>query len=662
MHKNFPRLLVISTLLLSALLSVSVAFVACVDRDRETFPTARSAIVVLDVPEHADLWRMVQTSADATHSNTYRVQLDPDSAGGRLVRAAVGNRESFDSVFRQGRHRAFADGQTSTLVRSSSTERGLYFSTMSRVQAEDLVRSMREAGVEVRLDSAGWDVSLAFTATRPGLVIGLVSTLFALLLLGQTRGLLVARHVALREVVGRRALARDLCGVLATAGGVAVVVGVMVATVSATPLVGGQMMPFLVISETLFLICAVVFASGIMTGSAVRAADRMRAAFSGWRPWQKAGLVRWAAQVAAVASVAFASVPIVSTVDLLDEYARSSPLVARCAACVPPLLSGTLRPEDIDAAAPRFTAMVNELDAADGLLLARHPSDPAPVSYAPETGNSVIVNSAFLQRFGSTGMPAGVDDTRDHPGAWSIFVPEGAAPSTGPLVDEWKAWFAFQREVDPDLVEADAPTVRTYEPQEVFDLGGETSATPLFAAAPVVVVVDARARLLSGDFYTAAASSGQLLIDTPDPRAAVERFGLSAVVGSFVPLVDVLASDRAVVVTSLLVNVAAGLLAVIGLITAVTLRICAYRWRSADRLRQSMVLGASFLSAHRSFIIPEAAAVIAVVGLTGVGSRLMITDPSGAEVIAALVAVTVGVLAIIIAVRPHNENGRRHGQ
>lgn len=662
MHKNFPRLLVISTLLLSALLSVSVAFVACVDRDRETFPTARSAIVVLDVPDHVDVWRMVETSAEVTHSNAYRVQLDPDSAGGRLVRAAVGNREAFDSVFRDGRHRAFADGQTSTLVSSSSTGRGLYFSTMSRVQAEDLVRSMREAGVEVRFDGAGWDTSLAFTATRPGVVIGLVSTLFALLLLGQTRGLLVARPVALREVFGRRAFARDFFGVLAAAGGVAVVVGMVVATISATPLVGGQVMPFLVISETLFLICAVVFASGVMTGSAVRAADRMRAAFSGWRPWQKAGLVRWAAQVAAIASVAFASVPIVSTVDLLDEYARSSPLVARCDACVPPLLSGTLRPEDIEAAAPRFAAMVNELDAADGILLARHPSDPMRGSSAPETGNSVIVNSALLQRFVPTGMPAGVEDTRNRPGAWTIFVPDGAAPSTGPLIDEWKAWFTFQREVDPDLVEADAPTVRTYEPQEVFDLGGETSATPLFADAPVVVVVDARARLLSGDFYTSAASSGQLLIDTPDPRTVVERFGLSAVVGSFVPLVDVLASNKAVVVTSLLVNVAAGLLAVIGLITAVTLRVCAYRWRSADRLRQSMVLGESFLSAHRSLIIQEAAAVIAVIGLTGLGSRLMSTDPAEAELIAALVAVTVGVLAIIIAVRPHKENGRRHGR
>ena len=86
--------LVLMAMTFSAAVAIALALLATLDRSEQTFPTARTVVVVLDVPEDVDFARLLREQAVQDHIDFYRVQADPDRVGRRLdARDEVRRRE-----------------------------------------------------------------------------------------------------------------------------------------------------------------------------------------------------------------------------------------------------------------------------------------------------------------------------------------------------------------------------------------------------------------------------------------------------------------------------------------------------------------------------------------------------------------------------------------
>lgn len=648
MRSDRSTLLTVAAMSLAACIAVAVALLATLDRSDQTFPTARTAVVVLDVPEGVDLQRLLRVRAVHDHVDFYRVQSDPEHVGRRNVAAVIGDRVAAARVFdRDGRYRGGAVEQPTVLVRAHRSERGVYFSTMSVEQASAFVSELRSAGVEARVDPAGWWTAITFTVGRPGVGLAIGASGVAVALLGRLRGVSVARRLAVAEVLGvprvRRAETARVLGVQS----VVALAAAVAASVLASAAVGPRFPAVLVIAGTVHSAQAGLFLVAMVSAWRGSGATRMRAAWSSWRPWGRVALPTAALRVAAVVSIALAVGPLADSVVLLGQYHRAAETRIDCADCTTPLLSGTLRPDEIEAAAPAFERLFRTVD--DGRsVLASHPVVPVEQSVEPDVGNTLVVNREYLRRVGQPFSDPWPGRSTVDAGQWALFVPTDSGVPVDVVLERWRAWFAFQREIDPTLAEPGEPSVLEYSPQEVFTFGAATDEAPLFADAPVVAVVPAAARLLSGDFLTAAASNGQFLVDAADPRRLVASAGLQDVVGPLHRWQDVLGSHREDLLRTALTEAVAAAVASAVTVMAVSVRLRAFRWSDTARVREAVRLGVHPVRVHARMLLAEglvvaATVVVAATAAEGLGIGTLPTV-SAAAVVACGTTVAVWVL------------------
>jgi hypothetical protein len=655
MRSDRSSWLVLAAMCLAAGVAIAFALLATLDRSSETFPTARTAVVVLDVPPGVDFERLLRERAAQDHVDFYRVQTDPEHVGRRIVAPVIGDRSAFDRVFRDGRYRGGAAEQTSVLSDTLPSARGVYFSTASAAQASAFVTDLRSAGVDARVDPAGWRTVVTFTAGRPGVPLALGASAVAVAMLGRLRGVTSARRLGVAEVLGvprarRSEITRVLQGQTVVALGAAVA-GSAVAVVT----VGARVPAVLAIAGCVYGAQAALFLGAMTTGWSRDQATRMRAGWSSWRPRSGTVLSTSVLRTAAVVSIALTAGPIVDSVALLEQYHRAAAGQVDCSHCTTPLLSGTLQPDEIEAAAPAFARLFRTVD--DGRsVLASHPVVPIEQSVAPDVGNTLVVNREYLDRVGQSFPDPWPGRTTVDPGEWAVFVPTNGVLPSEAVVDQWRAWFAFQREIDPTLVEPREPVVVEYSPRSVFTFGAATEDAPLFADAPVVAVVSAASGLLSGDFLTAAASNGQFLLDVDEPERLVRSAGLAGVVGSLYRWPAVSEAHRSGIVRTALAEAIAAALALAVTAMAVSLRAGALRWSDLARRREAAGLGIDPLRVHARTLVAEGvvtvASVVAAVGAAqGIGAAM-----APALVTAAVVAVASSV-AVWAVVRRSGDEG-----
>ncbi|GAA1493006.1 hypothetical protein [Curtobacterium herbarum] len=634
---------VLVAMVFSAAVAIAFALLATLDRSEQTFPTAHTALVVLDVPADVDLPRLLRERAEQDRIDFYRVQSDPDQAGRRIVHAVVGNPAAFARVFHDGMYRGGVAEQPVALGQGNTSTRGVYFSTASSAQASAFVSELRSVGVDARVEPAGWWTAVVFTIGRPGIGLALGASIVAAVMLGRLCGRSAARRLGVAEVLGVRRVrsseaARTLrCQIVvastATAAGSAV----------ALALVGSQLPAVLAIAACVYWAHAVLFLGAMATGWPRTAAARMRAGRSAWRPRGRTALATSVLRVAAVTSVALAAGPLVDRVALLDQYRLAGETRIGCSHCTQPLLSGTLHPDEIEAAAPAFARLFRAVD--DGRsVLASHPVAPVAHSVVPDVGNTLVVNREYLDRVQPALPDPWPSRTSVGPGEWALVVPEDGPPRAT-VIAQWREWFAFQREIDPTIVEPRAPVVVEYAPRSVFTFGAATDEAPLFADAPVIAVVPAASELLSGDFLTAAASNGQLLLDVDDPEQVVRSAGLTDVVGSMHRWPAVSAAHRSALVRTALAEAIAAALVLAVIVMAASIRASALRWTDRTRVREATGLGIGLLRTHARTLVAEGGVLVASVAVA-VGAALAL----GAPWVPALVAASVIAWATSIAV------------
>jgi hypothetical protein len=605
---------------LAACIAVAVALLATLDRSEETFPTARTAVVVLDVPPHLDLGRLLRDRAVHDHVDFFRVQADPVHAGRRIVDPVVGDRATFDRVFRDGRYRGGPAEQTVVLRRTHTSDRGVYFSTMSSPQASAFVAELRSVGVDARAEAAGWWTAMAFTLGRPGTGLALGASLVAVALLGRLRGVTAARRLAVTEILGVPcSRSREAAGVLR--GQATVALGAAIAgSAVALAAVGGQVPAVLVIAGGVYSVHAGLFLVAMASGWHRDGTTRMRAGWSAWRPWGRSAVSASVIRVAAIVSVALAAGPLADSGALLAQYQRVSETLVDCADCTTPLLSGTLQPDEIEAAAPAFARLFRAVD--DGRsVLASHPIVPIDESIEPDVGNTLVVNREYLERVGQPFSDPWPGRTTVGPGEWAVFVPTDDVPATTIIADTWRAWFGFQREIDRTLAEPREPVVLEYSPRSVFDFGAATDEAPLFAEAPVIAVVPASSELLSGDFLTAAASNGQFLLDVDDPERLIASVGLADIVGSFHRWPDEMEAHLNSIIRSTVAEAIAAVVALTVIGTAVFVQVEALRWKDTARVRDAVRLGLGSFRVHGRLLMVEGVLAVVSVVVAGGAAR-----------------------------------------
>lgn len=628
----------------SAAVAIALALLATLDRSEQTFPTARTAVIVLDVPRDLDFAQLLRERADQDRIDFYRVQADPVRVGRRIVDAVVGDPSAFARVFGDGEYRGGVAEQPVALSQRHTSTRGVYFSTASSEQAAAFVSELRSVGVDARVEPAGWGTAVLFTVGRPGVGLAVCASGVALVMLGRLCGRSAARPLGVAEVLGVPRLRSSEAARALRCQIVVALTATAAGSAAALVLVGSQLPAVLMIAACVYWTYAALFLGAMATGWPRTAAQRMRAGRSAWRPRGPTALATSVLRIAAVTSVALAVGPLMDRVALLDQYRLAGETRIDCSQCTTPLLSGTLHPDEIESAAPAFARLFRTVD--DGRsVLSSHPVVPVRHSVEPDVGNTLVVNREYLDRVQAALPEPWPGRMTTGPGEWALFVPADGAPPAATVIDQWREWFAFQRELDPTLAEPRVPVVAEYTPRSVFTFGAATDEAPLFADAPVIAVVPAASELLSGDFLTAAASNGQLLLDVDDPHQVVHAAGLADVVGSVHRWPAVSAAHRSALVrTALAEAIAAALaLAVIGL--AASTRARALRWADRTRVSEATGLGISLVRTHARTAVAEGGVLVASVGVA-VGAALAL----GAAWAPALVAASVIACATSIAV------------
>lgn len=606
--------LVLMAMTFSAAVAIALALLATLDRSEQTFPTARTVVVVLDVPEDVDFARLLREQADQDHIDFYRVQADPDRVGRRLVHAVVGDPGAFTRVFRDGEYRGGVAEQPVVLSERETSTRGVYFSTASSDQASAFVAELRSAGVDARNEPAGWWTAIVFTIGRPGVGVALGASGVAVMMLGRLCGRSAARRLGVAEVLGvprtryaetARALRCQIVVALAAAAA---------GSAAALVLVGSQLPAVLAVAACAYWTSAGLFLGAMATGWPRTAAERLRAGGSAWRPRGSTALATSVLRITAVTSVALVAGPLVDRVVLLDQYRLAGETRLDCSQCVTPLLSGTLLPDEIESAAPAFARLYRTVD--DGRsVLASHPVMPVGRGVEPDVGNTLVVNREYLDRVQPALPEPWPGRTSTRSGEWALFVPERGVPSTAGVVEQWREWFTFQREVDPTLAVPRAPVVIEYAPRSVFTFGAATDEAPLFADAPAIAVVPAASELLSGDFLTAAASNGQLLLDVDDPEQVIRAAGLADAVGSLHRWPAVTAAHRSALMRTALAEAIAVALVLAVIAMAVSTRAQTLRCSDAMRVREATALGLRPLRVHARTLVAECGVLVTSVGV-----------------------------------------------
>jgi hypothetical protein len=640
---------------LAACIAVAVALLAALDRSDETFPTARTAVVVLDVPQDVHFERLLRDRAVRDHVDFFRVQADPARVGRRIVEPVIGDRAAFDRVFRDGRYRGGPAEQAVALRETHTSDRGVYFSTMSSAQAAAFVTELRRVGVDARAEAAGWWTTIVFTAGRPGVGLAVGASAVAVALLGRLRGVSAARCIGASEILGVPRLRRAETSRVVAGQAVVALCAAVGGSVLASACVGAQLPDVLAIAGCVYTVHAGLFLVMVTLGWRGDGPTRMRPGWGAWRPWGRVSVSSSVLRVAAVVSIALAVGPLVESVALLAEHHRAGAMQIGCVGCRTPLLSGTLRPDEIEAAAPAFARLYRTVD--DGRsVLASHPVVPIDQSVAPDVGNTLVVNREYLRLVGEPFADPWPGRTTVEPGEWAVFVPTADVPRTETVTEMWREWFAFQREIDPTLAAPRAPVVHQYRPQPVFTFGAATDDAPLFADAPVVVVIPAASDLLSGDFLTAAASNGQFLLDVDDPQRLVASTGLAHVVGSLRSWPAETAAHRTSIIRTAAGEAGAASVAFVAVGMGVVVRVMALRWSDTQRVREATRLGIGPLRVHARLLLVEGVVVLVSVAAAPGVAHAAGSAPTPALTAALVVAGTTSI-AVWTAVRKAGRDG-----
>ncbi|WP_336088127.1 hypothetical protein [Nocardia sp. SSK8] len=293
-----------------------------------------------------------------------------------------------------------------------------------------------------------------------------------------------------------------------------------------------------------------------------------------------------------------------------------------------------------------FRTMFADLERENAAFLAvSHDLRPAADIRLDDKPSDLIVDNNFLstdcvhESTGTCVRGTPLGDLEMH-----LLIPENRRAEEAAIVDRYRAWIAFQQEVqrspiDPADIEV---TVRYLQAdQDVFAFRASNSATDGFVRDPVILVTDANKRLLSDNFYSASSTSGEILFrDRQRLDSALEDSGIGAFLQYYysiksLSMQDIAEADQAgrnqlasLVITLIAATTASGLLAAL------------YCGRHRKRIYLKEIHGFSFRRRHATLAIGLLLGSGTVVVGVVLGGGAPTTDATSALILA-MVAVDV---------------------
>lgn len=586
----------------AAVVSLLVGFAAQCAHDTQSMATVRSALVVDRVADGVSVPDVLLDQAQQTGSNAYRVRVDPTGrTPTRTLAPLIGDQRLHDRAFPDGEYARFDTSTTTELAPLDGHQRGTYLSTLPPRALRDVATAIRGAGVDAQVEALGWGSLVVWMATYTPTVSAAAVVVVAAGLIGFVRAAVRAREHAVARALGvRMPLARDVTASVALVGAAFIVCGVVAVLVLDRYNGGHQLPSYLAVSGVVLLTVMTAFVAGAVVAGLLPSRVRFRAAYSGWRPWSRGGIVLPAAQVLTVVLVVFLTTQATAAWTTLVTVRDSRPDWNACAACTTTVFNGFDGPEALDDAVAPFAAAVRALEPSGGVVLSWVPGVDRGHRYDPgePTSNVIVANPAFVAQ--SEGRLPDPLRGAHGPGEWGLLVPDDQASRTDSIVAAWRDALGDPIGHVPDQAAPKRPHVATYAGGRVFNQGQTDFRDELYSDAPVIVVVPASAGLLDDDAYFAAGSAGDLLFtgDIAATRRALDAAGVERSVYALDTFADQIGRGEATARARLPIAVVGGAAGLLAMIALLAVRTRAYVAADRDRLRFHLAHGRAPVRAH----------------------------------------------------------------